>query len=193
MEKRYSASMQYTDETVLTLSKAIYEAFGTKIRLGLVIGGLLLIYFGISTGLNTAFGIIVAALGCWALCAYGYPAVYRAKRVIAAFGGSYPLMTYEFGDGGFTMTVGEQSQEYGYGVVIRLAEKDGYLFLFPDRDTAFMLDPATASPPDSAGLKSFIADKTGLEWTKSRVMLGASLYSIIGSLKNTRKKSGRDK
>jgi hypothetical protein len=183
----FTASIKFTTETVGALSRAIYAAFGGKVRAAMLAGGALLIYLGCRLGLGTASGIVTAALGCWIAGAVNYPAAYKAKKVTEAFHGELPEIAYTFCDRHFTMAIGDRSQDYDYAAIIRLSEEKKYLYLFPDRNSAFMIDKSAVRPEDVEAFKAFLGRRVGLQWTRSSTLLSFNLPSAIRSWKNTRK------
>ena len=70
--------------------------------------------------------------------------------------------------------------------MIRLVSFKEYMYLFPNRTQAMMIDKNTLKPKDEDGFRDFLTEKTGLEWTRPMSVFTISLKQIRFNRKNTR-------
>lgn len=178
--EKFLAQIHYSKETVMKLSNAIYNTYGVKTKLAVLLCSVLLAVIGISCGLDSAVGLCLTAVACLLLSQTQYPAAYKARRVIEAFGGNLPRIQYKFCENGFVMYIGEQMQEYSYSVLIKLVEEKQFLYLFPDEKSTFMIEKTSVQPGgDGEELKRFLTNRTGLSWEKPRSLLMLRLPSLF--------------
>ncbi len=171
----YTTELQTSAETVHALSRAVYNLYGTAVKRRIAIAALLLATVGLSLGLHSRLGLVLTALACLLLSQYRYPAVYRARRVIEAFGGNLPRIRYDFHADRFTMTIGGESRDYHYDILKALYREKNYLYLFTDENTAFMLDPAALDPAEPERFREDLSAWTGLGWSTPKPFLLQSL------------------
>lgn len=177
MKPLYTAQLQTSRETVLALSKAIYRRYGTKTKRVLFLCSFLLAVSGFLLGWQSRSGIVLLALACLLLSQFQYPAVYQARRVSEAFGSYWPRICYEFYPDHFCMSIGERKQDYAYSIICSLYRENGYLYLFPDEKTAFMLDPAKLVPAEPEQFCADLSGWAGVTWSVPRPFLFQSLFS----------------
>lgn len=69
--------------------------------------------------------------------------------------------TARFYDGGFTLKSPNRDAEHPYSDLLALYRKGGYLFLFFDRQHAYIVDLKPLSPEAKKALPTFLEEKTG--------------------------------
>ena len=67
-----------------------------------------------------------------------------------------------------------------------MVEDPEFLYLFPNANQAYMIDLSTLEGVTKDELKSFLAKKVGLEWTKPMSMLTLNLRQLRFNKANTR-------
>lgn len=179
MKALFTAHISYNRDTIMCLSKTIYNIYGGKIKAAIVSGGLLLAAAGFIFGIHTAAGMSLVAAACLLLCQVQYPAVYKAKQVIKAFNGNLPEISYDFREDDFIIHIGETRQTYSYSLLINLAEDREYLYLFPDRSTAFTLEKSDFQQGNTVDFMRFLSEQTKLEWNQYRPLWMLNLPAVM--------------
>ena len=166
MNELYTAQLQTSRETISALSRAIYDRYGARTKGALLLTAFLLALVGLYLGLQNRLGLVLVALACLLLSQLRYPAVYRARRVAEAFGPNLPRIAYAFYPDHFTMTIGDETRRYSYEILIDLYREKEYLYLFPDRASAFMLRASDLRPAEPERFQADLSAWTGLAWSK---------------------------
>ncbi len=181
----YTAKIQYTAVEVKRLSKLVsrtFQAGSTLLRLAasVVMVGCGLYYGG-------KWGLLLVAFGCIMFSSGDIITKYRTDKTIEAMNGRTVQVEYKFHEQEMVVLSGSEENHFSYDEIIRLVEDDKYLYLFPRRYQAFMVDSQAVIPKNKDGFKAFITGKTGLEWTKPVSLLMLNVRQIRFNRKNTKK------
>lgn len=182
----YHTELQTDQTTITALSRAIYNCYGGKTKRTIVLISLLLAAAGFFLGIQKTAGIILIALACLLLSQIPYPAMYRARQVIQALGGRYPFLEYTFYADHFEMRIKDETQSYGYDGIRMLYREKGYLYLFPNENEAFMLDPKALDPEEPERFQEQLSEWTGLKWEAYRPLLFQRMPTMFRSRIGTR-------
>ena len=179
MNAVYSTQLQTSQETISALSRAIYNRYGTSTKWALLLSSFFLATVGLMLGLQKRLGLILVAIACLLLSQFHYPAVYRARRVSEMFGSQLPQIRYDFYPDRFTMSIGEKTQSYSYDILIDLYQEKDYLYLFPDRKSAFMVCASNLRPAAPERFRADLSAWSGLSWTKAKPFLLQSFPVLL--------------
>lgn len=187
MKELFIARISYNRNTVMRLSKTIYNVYGGKTKTAIAAGGLMLAVCGFFSGINTPAGISLVATACLLLSQIQYPAVYRARQVVEAFHGNLPEISYHFRKADFAMYIGESEKIYPYSTLINLVEDSEYLYLFPDHSTAFTLDKNNFQKGTADDFMQFLSNQTSLGWNHYRPFWMLNLSDILRKIQKNGK------
>jgi len=179
---KFTAAITHNESTVKRFTALQYGTFEFGRRVVLLLFSLGLIVYGASRLLTgeSIIAIILLFLGCILLTNIDHRAESIADEVIKAMNGSFPTLSYSFGEDSFTD--GENRPAVPYSRIYRLISDDEYLYIFTGKATGYMF-PA-GSVQDASGalaaeeLKSFLCEKSGLEWTRPLALMSFSLKDI---------------
>lgn len=108
---------------------------------------------------------------------------FRANKIVRQCGGAFPTTVYSFGTKGIKTSNDDSSAMVPYTEIIRLVEDDEYVFLFINKEGAYML----RKPNNSSAFQKYLTEKTGLEWIKPRNVFFLSLKQLKAERNNTKK------
>lgn len=182
---RYTAKMKHSSDTVQRLVLMQYNTFQTDKKLIRAALSAALIIYGIAFFDSNMFTPILALfLGCVLLAGMSVRPKHNAQAIIKQMGGHYPSSLYSFSDKGFRDS--EASAEIPYTQLIKLIDDRKYLYLYINRQSAYMVNDATVTGEGGLdGLKELIAGKSGQKWSSPM-----SFWNF--SIRNVREMTGRD-
>lgn len=174
----YTAKMQHSEKTIVRLAETQYNTFqyGKKlVRMGLA---MVMILIGLSMG-NEGYVTPMLCLffGCVLLAGLNVRVRSNAHKICAQMNGKYPSSEYVFRDDGFRFYA--EGEWIPYAKLIRLVEDRQYFYLYISSQSAYMVDRATVSGDGDAGLKRFLAERTGQKWTRPFNLLNFRFRSIF--------------
>lgn len=184
----YKASIEYTPDNMRLLGAAIDNAFrfGMKISYGMIC--IVMILYACYTGLETPGSMLGVALGCLLLPSVNAFERQRTNAAIRRMKGKIVRMDYSFRDHSFLCATAEEKNEFRYDTLIRLMETRDFLYMFPNRDQAYMIDVSSIQPSGEKTFKAFITEKTGLQWTRKMSLLSLDIRALRFIRENTRKR-----
>ena len=172
---RFTAKMQYSEESVHKLALMQYRTFQAGKRLGLFAAAVLLLMTGFSLGLASLPGLVCFFAGCILITGIDAPPRRTARTLLNQLNGKYPQLCYLFADEGFSST--EEEERRGYGSVLRLIDDGRYFYIYVDEAKAYMVDRSTAAP-SAEGLRSFLEEKTGRSWERPTTILNMNVRKL---------------
>lgn len=182
---RFSGSVRHTEDTIRLLYKTEYYTYDQmKILLRMALG-CVLAAAAFLTSVHGALRILMIMVGCWLLVSKDFPAVMRAERSLEARKSLLPTNTCTFFDSGMDLD-GEGHMRLKYDRFQRLVEDEGYLYLFLGRRSVCMIDKETVKPGTPEELKAYVAERTGLAWTKNQTLLWMNLADLRRALRDWR-------
>ena len=181
--KQYSAQIRHSYETIVRMFRVQEDTFRFGRKMAMALCGLLLTVLG-AWNLSSAAGLAFALVGCWLLVSLNYPAKSQAQSVKEALGGQYPTNRYEFCDGHFVLLA--QNQDIvDYGKLVRLVEDEGFCYLFISDHACYMLEKASLGA-QLEDFRAFMAEETGLTWTRPYRLATFNLKSMIEMIRSGR-------
>jgi hypothetical protein len=139
--------------------------------------GAILVVLPFFLQLPTAVRAIMLMLGCWLLVSRDFPPSLQADRVIQTRKGALPLNVCTFFEDCVELE-GEGSMKIPYQKFQRLVEDESYLYLFLGKKSLCMVEKDTVSGGTEEELKVFVAERTGLSWSKNRSLLSMNLMDL---------------
>ena len=182
----YSARIVYDENSMKELSRAVSNTFQFGQKAVYVLICLAVLLVGCAVGLQTVTGMVCVACACVLLPSIKVIDRRRASASLRQLGGKTMTVRYVFREDGFRCYNDRETNEFSYSDVIRLVSCKGYLYLFPNRTQAMMIDKSTLKPKDEDGFRDFLTERTGLEWTRPMSVFTIGLRQIRFNRKNTR-------
>ena len=186
-EGLHRASITHTEKTIQQLYKTQYYAYGKRRMLLRMALGLARVAAALLAAVPAWARALLLLLGCWLLASRDFPASVRADRALSERKASLPVMKYVFEADGLHLQ-GEGSMDIPYGKFTRLAEDNGYFYLFVSRDSVCMLERASLQPKQEEAFKAFVGEKTGLTWRREKSILSLNLYDLRQLLRDLKEK-----
>lgn len=176
--KKYEGRIEHNSDTIRRLFKAAYDTYEIKkVMLRFLVGAALAIL-----GLMGRFSLLVQGallmVGCWLLVSRDFPSKCRADRALEARKQALPTIRSVFYDDRVELD-GEGHMRVDYKNFQYLVEEKGYFFLFLGQDSACMIDEKTLKPDSREAFKTFLEEKTGLQWRETTSWLNMSLMDVI--------------
>ena len=175
---KYTASMTFSESSVKTLCHTQYSSFQWRKKLFRFIVGLMFIVSGLFLMGSQVFGIIMIAVGCFMITGQNVQPNQLARQALKEFDGRFPVVHYWFAPEGICFNEkGENPSPYSG--IIRLVEDKNYLYVYVSELSAHMIDASTIKGKDGRdGLKKYISEKCGLEWTVPLSGINVTLGNI---------------
>lgn len=163
----YTAKMKHNAGTIERLVLMQYNTFQTRNKLLRVFLAMAMLVYGVyMSGRQMVTPYLCLFLGCVLLAGMNVRPRSSAKKLIAQMGGRFPSSDYCFSESSFLDGAG--ASPVPYAKLIRLIDDRAYLYLYVSRQSAYMIDRSTVKGPDGPdGFKEFLAEKTGLKWSRS--------------------------
>lgn len=177
----YTAKMKHDEATIIRLveTQANTFQFGKKLfHIALAMG---LILIGLYVKGNYIMPMVCLLAGCMLITGLNVPSRVQAKKLCEQMGGQFPHSDYTFEKTGFRD--GEKSSLTPYQKLIALVEDREYLYLYISKFSAYMVDKSTVSNQDVDGLKTFLAQKTGLDWRRPNTLMNFRFRSLFDLFK----------
>lgn len=185
---KYTAEIKHSEATIRAMAKAQFDAFRpvsctVMLLVSLLLLGTALFWQGISQPLK----IIMILIGSFTIVGLNTPPKQLADQVIKSLNGKFPMIGYAFGEDSVQLTGTDAGNTLLYSDILRLVESKEYLYIFIQNKSAYMIDRGSVRP-DAEALMAFVAEKTGLPWTRNTSILNTSLKTIRNQLENNRLK-----
>ena len=177
--KQWRASIAYDQNNTIRLAKALEKSFHWQRRLALFIAGFAMIALGFILGIQTAFGLAFIVLGCLLITNTDAQARKRARTIISQLKGYVPQMRYTFSGKSFVGETDRESNSFAYDQLIRLMGDGKFLYLFKDKESAFMVDKNTVQPAECPQLKERVSAESVLRWIQYGSILNTGLITLI--------------
>lgn len=191
--KEWKASIAYDSKNTIRLSKTLQNTFHFWQKVLLMAFSVVVAAAGLAVGANTPEGLLMLALGCIMLVNTDMSARARARHTLSQLRGYIPRMEYTFGETSFRGTTDREDNTFSYSTIIRLVDDRKFLYLFQNKESAFMVDKATVEPKGCGALKEHIAKQVGLQWTYPGNLFNTGLLTLLGNRINTRRNDQSDK
>lgn len=185
--KYFEGCIEHDQDTIRRLFKAEYDTYEMKKVIVRFLAGAVLAGAGLMGGFPMIVQGILLMVGCWLIVSRDFPAKCRADRTLENRKTALPKITAVFYEDHVELN-GEGRMKLDYGKFQHLVEEKGYYFLFLQRGSACMIDGKTLKPADAEKFKTFVAEKTGLEWKETTSWLNMSLMDLLQMLKSGAKK-----
>lgn len=186
----YKASIEYTPNNMKKLGAIIDNTFHFGIKVGYCLICLALIFYACSIGFETPSGMIGIALGCLLLPSVNAFEHQRTNTAIRNMRGEILRVNYTFQDKSFFCVTEKERNEFQYNGIIRLVKTQDFLYMFPNRKQAYMIDISSIQPVGTEMFKAFISRKTDLQWTSKLSLLSLNIRVFRFIRDNTRKGQG---
>lgn len=184
---KYSAKIDYDSKTSLRLAKMQQRLFNMPLEITGYVLSAFLIASGFFLGCNTPSGLLFLAAGCLMITNIDAPARHRVKQLEKMLKGYVPTMEYSFYEKDFEGRTVNERERCGYGDLIRIVDDGKYYYLFPNRQSCYMVELASLVPNDTAGFKQLIEESSGLKVTVPFSLLKNGLYTLIKNRRNTKR------
>ncbi len=186
MAQQYRAAIVYNEERIKKLSACVHSTFHMNFKIVYTVFCLILVFAGCFIGMGTTVGLLCICLGVFLIPSANVLEKSQRDKAIERLHGKQIRVEYRFDEKNFSCFSGNEWQEYSYQSIIRLVEEKEFLYLFPNKAQAYMLDKSTLKKGEVERFKAFITNKVGLEWTKPVSLLTLSLKQLRFNRKNTR-------
>lgn len=183
MDCKYQMEFKHDAQTIRRLSQTQYLSFEKKYIFLQLIIGLAFLAFAVLHQDDTALFTLFALFGCWLMISWKQIPLFRANKIVRQCGGAFPTTVYSFGTNGIKTSNDDSSATVPYAEIIRLVEDDEYVFLFINKEGAYML----RKPNNASAFQKYLTEKTGLEWIRPRNVFFLSLKQLEAERKNTKK------
>lgn len=175
---KYTAEIKHSEATIRAMAKAQFDAFRpvsytVMLLVSLLLLGAALFWQGASQPLK----IIMIMIGSFTIVGLNTPSKQLADQVIKSLNGKFPRIGYAFGEDSVQLTGAVTGNTLLYSDILRLVESKEYLYIFIQNKSAYMIDRGSIRP-DAEALMAFVAEKTGLPWTRNTSILNISLKTI---------------
>lgn len=179
---RFRAGMQYDENSVRRLDNVITDMYHIWRRLIWLAVAVVMILYGVASGIGTTIGMLFTAAGCILL-----PAVRRipsgnGNRIIQVMRDKSLAFSYEFGEESLTSEAAGGRMQIAYRDLISLVKDERYYYLFQSRDQACMIDRESLKPADPEAFEKFLQKKTGKEWTRPDGIAKMTLRRLLESI-----------
>lgn len=187
--KTFYGEILHTEKTIELMFQVEYHTYDKlKMLLRAAIGAILII-LSLAAQLHLVVQGLLMLAGCWLLISPDFPASCKADRSVTARGGVLPVMRYSFAGDGVTVEEDARKIKLSYDRLRQLVEDEDYLYLFLGRGSVCMVDKGSLEPPPPQELKDFLAERTGLEWTRDRSLLSMNLHDVIRAIREKRRQA----
>lgn len=160
----YRAKIKYDKNTIFKLAKTISKTYRLPLRIIAYFCGFAMIVCSLFIPMGATNSLTLLVVGCLLITGIDAPARHRAQVSFNSVGKREIVGKYSFLGNSFTLTADEHITEMEYDKIVRLVEDDEYLYIFTDKNSAFMLEKSSVKPHSSKDLMRFLADKTGQKW-----------------------------
>lgn len=179
---RFTAKMNYSEDTVYKLTEMQHRTFQTSQRLVMIIAAIVSLLFGFRLGFGSITGILFTFFGCILLTGLNSRPRATAKAFVAELKGKYPLLVYTFSDNGFSSQ--EEERETPYSSIIKLVDDGEYLFIYVSTEKAYMIETSSVrSQTGNADFKEYIAKKASLSWTRPLNLFNFNIKALKGMIR----------
>lgn len=194
-ETRYIARVTFSEEMIKRTSVMRYDVFHLNQKLVLYAVSALCVVAGLFLIPDKGFAVCMIALGCVMITSGNMKPNSMAKQALKELNGKFPTLNYFFAETGYKFT-GAMDAESCYGDVKRLVEDDKYFYIFLASEAAHVIEKDAPKNTDGEPLapdvfKAWLAEKTGLPWTRPLSWKNVTLWHFLANRKERR--SGRDK
>lgn len=174
---KYTAQIQYDEETVRLLDRMITRTCHPFRQAVWILLAVALIVYGVILGISTLPGIIMTVIGCVLLPATGDIPSRLGNQLLRVMKGKQLRLSYEFYPTYFAAVTGSGRSNNQYETITRLVRAPGYYYLFQGTDKACMIDRKTLVPGDAGSFERFIERASNLSWEEPTGSLQKTLVS----------------
>lgn len=184
---RYTAKMEHNSKTIEKLVETQQRVFQFGQRVGYMLISALLIIYGLYADKSMYTSYLALFAGCVMVTGLSFNTKRHAQALVKQMEGNFPKSNYTFTDQGFT--------DYSEGDIIpyqklyRLVEDQKYLYLYVNKQSAYMVDKSTVLRGTPSDLKNFLSSKTALNWTRPNSLLNLSFLKLFREKEAERKSS----
>ncbi len=171
----YSGNIKHTEKTIQNLFKTQYFTFEKWRIAGRFSVGILLIIAAVSLNIPVWARCLLLIPGTWLAVSGDFPAQVTADKVLQARKNKLPVMNYEF-YGDHIKISGEGEMNIDYKNLKFLVQDDEYLYLFIAKNSVCMIEKSSLENLNE--FKSFIQNKTGLEWTRQKNFMAMNINDL---------------
>lgn len=173
---KITAKMVHSRDTIIRLSMTQYNCFEFKSKMVRFLLAMVLIIYGLYADPSMITPMIALFFGCILIANLSLRPRLRAAKVIEQLHGQFPVSDYVFHRTSFTD--GSNGKAIPYSSLIRLVEDQEYIYLYISQESAYMVEKSGISCGAEA-LKDFLAEKTGLPWTRPASLLTFRFPSVF--------------
>lgn len=174
---RYTARMNYSEDTVYKLTEMQHRTFHGGRRMVMIVVAVVAILAGFYLSLSSMFGLLSFFTGCILLTGLNARPRATAKAFIAQLAGKYPSMKYSFTDYGFSSQ--QENAETPYSSVLRMVEDGKYYYIYVSTEKAYMVEALSVrSQKGNKDFRDFMCAKTGKKWTRPTTFFNFSINTL---------------
>lgn len=169
MRTNYDIETLYDSASIKAMTKMTYDIFHPQIAGRMYLISLVLMVSGCigTTYSDSAFFVVIIALGCFAFTGADSGPKATARQIISSMNENYPRMKFSFRSDNIVVTTPTESGIVHYDIFIRLAENRQYLFLFSSERAAYALNKTDLAAFSVDEFKTFLNEKTGLTFEQA--------------------------
>lgn len=181
----FKKKFKHTRESVIALNLVQYLSFNKKAILLQIGIGAIMILLGVFTTINMVVNVLLIVFGCALALGWREIPKMNAEKTLEDFKGELPETSFTFFEDSFTTKSGEFEKITPYSEIIRIVNDTKYNYLFISKESAFILSK-NKELDEEKKFRSFICDKTQLNWIEIKSFGMFSITNLIKEKKNTK-------
>lgn len=181
----FKKKFKHTRESVIALNLVQYLSFNKKAILLQIGIGAIMILLGVFTTINIVVNVLLIVFGCALALGWREIPKMNAEKTLEDFKGELPETSFTFFEDSFTTKSGEFEKITPYSEIIRIVNDTKYNYLFISKESAFILSK-NKELDEEKKFRSFICDKTQLNWIEIKSFGMFSITNLIKEKKNTK-------
>ena len=160
---KYTAEIQHSAETFRRLAKVQHDEYGIALKLFMIVIGTICLMFGISSGVDNVFSILLLFTGGLSFSSLNLPAQRNAEKLISLADGNFPHTKYTFLEKELQITSDESVSSLEYTKIYDLLEDNDFFFLFLNNSAGYMIPKKSISPSNLDKFASSLEERVGLK------------------------------
>lgn len=176
------AKMQHTKETIQRLARVQYNTYCQGARLTALVFSIVMLFLGATGNFGRTTSLVLIFIGCWAFTGMNVPADRNAKKIIEMAKGDFPASEYRFEEV-IRITGDGQETRLAYSDIYSLICDGAYLYLFINRNSAYMVDLRAMERAQENRLKALLCEKTGLQIERPGSLKTLNLGTLLKMMK----------
>lgn len=181
----FKKKFKHTRESVIALNQVQYLSFNKKAILLQISIGAIMILLGVFTTINIVVNVLLIVFGCALALGWREIPKMNAEKTLDYFKGNLPETSFTFFEDSFTTKSDEFEKTTPYSDIIRIVNDTKYDYLFISKESAFIL-LKNKEIDEEKKFRSFIYEKTQLNWIEIKAFGLFSIPNLIKEKKNTK-------